>query len=180
MTLPEIRNVIKEVYGVSPRSRKRHTKYSIAKFTYYKLSKKYTKQTLAVIGQNVGFDHATVLNGLKKIDGLLSSYPEFMPYYKECEKIILDNSSKDDTIFYEKYKAEFLNEKVKETNKIVYEKPTIRQCEKDVLNALSNLDDSDVLNFHETRLKPYLSMLKSRKHITVNKVQGAKRKFTLN
>ena len=180
MTIQEIRTVIRKIYGVSPRTRKRNIKSSIAKFTYYTLARKYTKQNLMSIGRCVGFDHATVLNGLMKLDGLLKSYPEYKPFYKESERIVLDNSSKDDTIFYEKYKAEFLDAEKLQSNKIIYEKPSIRQCEKDILNALSNLDDSDILNFNETRLKPYLKMLKSRKIQTVNTVDGAKRKFVLN
>ena len=43
------------------------------------------------------------------------------------------------------------------------------------------LSDSDVLEFHETRLKPYLSMLKSRKyHEHIPHRNGAMRKFTMN
>ena len=174
MTLNEIARVVKKVQGISPRTKKRQRVCILAKYTYHSLARKYTTNSLAYIGKIVGVDHATVLNGLKKIDGLLETYPEFKPLYKECERIVILNSSKKDVINYAGLKKAFFKQEKASKTKVVYEKLDIRKCERLILNSLSNLSDGDVLDFEETRLKPYLSMLKSRRvHKTITEVKGA-------
>ena len=174
MTLNEIAVVVKKVQGISPRTKKRQRVCILAKYTYHSLARKYTTNSLAYIGKIVGVDHATVLNGLKKIDGLLETYPEFKPLYKECERIVILNSSKKDVINYEGLKKTFFKQEKASKTKVVYEKLDIRKSERLILNSLSNLSDSDIIDFEETRLRPYLGMLKSRrKHKEITEVKGA-------
>ena len=109
MELKDISAVVKKVQGISPRTEKRQRVCILAKYTYHTLARKYTTNSLALIGKIVGVDHATVLNGLKKLDGLLQTYPEYRPLYEECERIVIKNSSKKDVINYEGLKKKFFN-----------------------------------------------------------------------
>ena len=52
--------------------------------------------------------------------------------------------------------------------------PVLTEAQKTLLNDLKQLSNSDILEFRETRLKPYLNMLKTRvKQKQVRQVAGA-------
>ena len=94
-----------------------------------------------------------------------------------------------DLIYYHKSTFDTVNEKYKNVYNVIIDEydlevkklstksnyvPQLTVTQKNLLNDLTALSDSDILEFRETRLKPYLSMIKSRvKRKEVPVVAGA-------
>ena len=86
-------------------------------------------------------NHATITNAIKGYDSL-------MAYYPDAEVI--------SQIIEVKIKKKWgIKPTKKEITILESEKVEIRDCEKSVLDALKNVSDSDILDFTNTRLKPY-------------------------
>ena len=153
ITTDEIYNIVSEIFDTNLKYNSRKTKYTTARFTFYDLSRKYTGDILRVIGNKTGHKHDTVLNGLLKIKNLMIAYTDVESKYKRCEAAIKEKLG------------------IKDDNEP--EEEVLRESEEYVLNALKELSDSDVSEFIETRLNPYLNMLKSKQVHKIEVVRGA-------
>lgn len=74
MTLEAIRKIVEQYTGVQDISK--HTRQqpvTFARWIYFYTSRRYTSYSLKDIGEFMGFDHATVLYGIKKIKDELST-----------------------------------------------------------------------------------------------------------
>ena len=157
MTSEQIMHIVNKEYDldVSIKTRKREVVY--AKKIYIKLAREATLETLEQIGKNLNMPHDNVLYHLRKLDCIYDSYK------KKCNQIIKKYKIKAQ--YFEK-EEQVLVEQVDDTsNKAILEQ----------FNELSTLSYDELREFRETRIKPFLMMLKSRKkHKKIEKVAGAR------
>ena len=68
-----IREFVEDYYGlvISVRTRKQET--IKARFMYYKLVRSNTKLSLDAIGKSLGYDHASVMHGVKQINSWIAT-----------------------------------------------------------------------------------------------------------
>lgn len=175
---------------IAKKSRKRTIIY--ARSLCNTLCRKYTNYSLQKIGSYYLANHATVLHSLRKFDEYINYTDPFNvkdAYNDLCKRIdtiidkkLEDTIRKSDNSYYLdlyedyfklkeksnylKYKLEVLeqeNKKLKKLNRILSD-----------FKELSFLNDSELKEFKETRLKPFVNMLESRKQQKqVIKVNGA-------
>lgn len=72
--MEKFKELIENYYGITLTEKSRKQVYIQARYIYFYLCRNFTNFSLAKIGASVGKDHATVLNGLKKLDGLRQGY----------------------------------------------------------------------------------------------------------
>lgn len=83
-------------YDIDLKSRKRKQVY--ARFVYFKAAKHLTNCSLEEIGAFINKDHATVINGIKKFDDVLTRYEtKFMKAYNN----IISTNFKGDIVVEE-------------------------------------------------------------------------------
>ena len=78
-------------YDIAKKSRRRH--FIDARNAYYKICQKYTYYTLENIGDQVQRNHASVINGLGKINNYLERYGDndkSVMVFKSIEKTFLE------------------------------------------------------------------------------------------
>ena len=151
VTLKYIINSVIKYSGFDITMKKKNDNLVLLRQVYYKLARKHTKETHSKIGAEVGKNYATVLHALSTVDKDLKAYPMYNDLYKKINYKIIGKK---------KFK--------------VVPKALGVNVETSVLKELNELSDVDMTDFKETRLKPYLSMLKSRrKHKTITEVKGA-------
>mgnify|MGYP003628122973 CR=1 FL=1 len=164
MTLTELKEYLDDYYDFDIALKCRKTNYVRARCMYYELAKYVNSwNSLETIGAVVKRDHATVLHGylFTRLESFFSSVIEI--------KVIERKELQDLKTYY--------------TDKIKIMQDRINQLENAKHNTKSNIDDfkplfllsdSDILEFKETRLKPYLNMIKTRrKHKDIKQVAGA-------
>lgn len=156
MTCKEIKEIV-ELFSeqkIDIKTHKRHIVY--LRWIYFKSCKVVTNNSLDLIGQEVNRDHASVIHGLKNVD-----IPLKEQYYKDLYLKVLDkingnthlfDSDKDRII--EKYKE------LQEKYELVLSKRKDSKRE-ELLEALMELSNDKLVEFQETRLKPFLLMNKS-------------------
>jgi hypothetical protein len=149
-----------------------------------KLCKKYTKDTLQKIGSCTNSNHATVLHSINSFDNTYKYQTEpfnVQEAFDDIEEIIKSKrikelgvivESKEDFIEYEKniLNLKKLNKELQEQNEslkvmIDYYKNKHNNLDdryKNVITDLKFFTDSQIQEFHETRLKPFKRVLKSR------------------
>ena len=165
MTSEEIKNIVNKEFetDVSLKLRKRDT--IDAKRVYVKLCREHTLETYDKIGKTINCNHATILH-----------------HYKH-RNIIQDVFKLRGNMLIEKYD---LNAEKYDVSRINYgkafkkdlniKKTDLNENELFILDSfkeLSNLNDSELTEFKETRLKPFLRMLESRKtHKNITNVVG--------
>lgn len=115
--LEEIRKIVESIYGIDISTRNRETEYVIARATYYHLAKKFTSRSLKAMGRSLGFDHATVLNGLRTWDRR-KQYPDYNRPIKKC--LVAFGLAEDDVGFSDSFanriaELEEENAKLKDT-----------------------------------------------------------------
>ena len=124
---------------------------------------------------HTGPEAAKMVERVKKggIDELKSVVTE-----KDYKKLYLDVLS---IIDFGAKEDEIPEENIKVIEKIVYRdfNDNLRQCEKDILKDLKMLNDTDILDLHKTRLRPFISMLKSKRVQQVKEVKGATRRHSI-
>ena len=178
MTKEEIKEIVDTVFNTDISKKSRKTKDIVPKFVYFTLARRYTDQSLDSVAELTNtLQHGTVKNGITKLDGLLDAYPHFKPYFVECESLILKDCDEQNTPYYYKLKKKFenkINVKVKPEHSL--NKKTIILS---INNELLKLNDSDLLDFREYRLKPYLSMLRTEVIRERAEVRGAVRNHTM-
>jgi hypothetical protein len=77
-----IREFVEDYYGVviSVRTRKQET--IKARFMYYKLIRGNTKLSLDAIGKSLGYDHASVMHGVKQMNSWIATNRHFKNDYR--------------------------------------------------------------------------------------------------
>lgn len=125
---------------IRAKNRKRHNAY--ARKVYSKLSYEMDYgYTLQEIGDSLGCPHHLIYFNKRTFDVINDKY-------KEVYNEIIDQ----------------YNLKVSKVYIKVTPIPnTTISVKTSIINALNDMSDSDVLDFRETRLKPYVNMLKSRR-----------------
>lgn len=86
----EIKRVVEDYFGVKMKDRTRKRKYVEARAFYYRFTRMYTRLSLADIGDIVGRDHASVLNGLRRLDGWLTYDKRMISYYSELDRLVIN------------------------------------------------------------------------------------------
>ena len=124
------------------------------------MAKKYALATFEEIASTVNQSHATVMNG----------------YYKYQQEIDASDKYRELSNDIEKYILRITLQEIKNNDEGidgVFDKQILSKPIRDVLTDLERLKDSDVSNLHETRIKPFISMLKSRRVHNIKHVAGA-------
>lgn len=155
LTLKQIADAVIKVSKVNIRNRVRDNEHCIPRMIYYKIAKDNTLLTLKKIGNEVNIKaHGTVLSGICNFKTDIKN-----SFTKRLYDNILNELGLND-IYLEK--------------EIKINDDEIRECEILVLNQLKDVNDEDVLEFIETRLKPFKKALESRiKPKVIVKVAGA-------
>jgi len=65
------RKIVELHFGLDIGKKSREFKYIFARACYYYLLRKFTTYSLHDIGKSIGKNHATVINGLKQLDGMI-------------------------------------------------------------------------------------------------------------
>ena len=83
-----IREFVEDYYGVviSVRTRKQET--IKARFMYYKLIRSNTKLSLDAIGKSLGYDHASVMHGVKQMNSWIATNRTFKNDYRVLQNKI--------------------------------------------------------------------------------------------
>ena len=150
VTLKYITNSVIKYGGFDITMKKKNDNLVLLRQVYYKLARKHTKETHSKIGAEVGRNYATVLHALSTADKDLKDYPMYNDLYEKIHYKIVG-----------KKKFKIVPKALGTTLKTT------------VLKGLDDLSDSDILDFEETRLKPYLRMLNSRRVHNITEVKGA-------
>lgn len=145
MTLDEIIKAVNDVSGIDITKKTRVQYVVICRYMYYKLASEFTFNSNNSIAKKINQRHCSMTFAMKKIDDDLK-IPKFKRVY---ENILLKLGIKKD-------------EEIEKSNI-------------NVLTLPNWISDSDVLEFKETRLKPYIKMLETRKkQKEIVEVAGAK------
>ena len=142
------------------------------------LCRKYTKESYRVIGENYYCgDHATILHSIKMFNDTYihqTSPINMKKAFTELE-FILDNTEDVEITNHQDYedKMAFLNARVLKLEselklaryslkKSNLKREGLEERFEDMFADLKTLSDDDLLEFYETRLKPYKKALESR------------------
>ena len=102
MELEKLKELVENYYGISLDLKSRKRLYIEARYIYFYLCRNFTNFSLAKIGASVGKDHATVLNGLKKLDGLRQWYgstnENFYELYSLAKQMTKEVENKQPTL----------------------------------------------------------------------------------
>lgn len=177
MTIEEIKEVVDEVFKTDLNTKSRETSDIVPKFVYYTLARRYTKETFQSVANITGCTHSAVINGIKKLDNILDAYPNYKSHFIECESIVLENSTQEDTPYYLRLKQAF-DEKVEIVGGKIHS-PLKRRLILSITDELLKLSNESILDFKNYRLKPYLSMLKTEVIRDYTQVAGATRNHTM-
>jgi len=150
MKIEEIKTIVESHFKINLEAVYRTPKYSIPRFIYYDLCEKYTNSNEDSISKLIGKHRTMVNHSRTAIKPLLKEYTS----YKLSYDLLISQ----------------ITGETKEVKKIIYKIPTFKT---DELRQLNELDDMDILDFNNTRLKPYLKMLKSRRVHNTTEVKGA-------
>ena len=145
-----IETILKEVEnnsGYNIKDIRRLQNLILLRGVYYKLSRENTDATFDSIGKLVGKSHASVMNSYRRIDKDLKQYKMYNVLYNHIKDKLFVKTEKE-VVSLQNYTEAF--------------------------NELLNLNNNELSDFEETRLKPYLSMLKSKRVQQVKTVAGAK------
>lgn len=83
-----IRQVVEEYFNLQLIRETRRREYVEARAFYYKFCKIFCKLSLQAIGETLNKNHATVLNGLNRLDGWLTYDKRLQSYYNELDRNI--------------------------------------------------------------------------------------------
>ena len=172
MTLEQLKRIVNKAYGIDLTTNSRRNEYKIPRFVFCHYARKYLMNAK---GKVITFDeiaifldknHATITNAIK-------GYPNLMSYYPDASLI--------SELIEIKIKKKLGIEPTEKEIKILENKNVeLRQIDLDVLKAIKNINDSDILELLETRIKPFKNMLKSKVLHNVQEVRGAHRSFSIN
>lgn len=152
--LKNIKEAVDMVTGLDISELTRQREYVYARALYYKIALSYTGATYHKIINEVGVkQHGTLLSAVEQFESILK-YRNYKQLYDSCLEVL--------GVEAEKEEEEELKEKYTKTQISVF-------------NEIIKLTDSQLLDFKETRLKPYLKTLESRvEQKVILKVEGAR------
>jgi dGTP triphosphohydrolase len=186
MTLEKLKEIVEKYTQVDIACEERNDEHCFARFAYCVLAKKYIKSNLKGIGKVINRDHTTVMHAQKNFNKYLR-LSNNQDIYNIINNVILNIPKRtlDTGVKLRMLIADFA-ELADDIDKNPL--PDLRDClkvelrdsEKSILRDLKELSDSDVSELYLTRIKPYLSMLKTRVKHEVKETKGAKRKFSIN
>jgi len=160
MTLERLINIIDSKINsdIRAKNRKRHNVY--AKKMYCKLAYDMDlRNTQQEIANTLGCNHDLVLYHKDSFESVNDKY-----------KIAFNEIIEDYDLDVEK---SFIKEKKEDVN--TDEVPVLTEYQLELLRDLNEMSDSDAREIRETRLKPYVSMLKTRKKPRkINVVPGSR------
>ena len=171
MTLKQIRTIIEQETEIDISIHCRRKEHVLARAIYCLVARELTNRTLKAIGEEINRKHDSVLH-------LINNAKIFVKHEQDYKKLYLDVLS---IIDFGAKEDEIPEENIKVIEKIVYRdfNDNLRQCEKDILKDLKMLNDTDILDLHKTRLRPFISMLKSKRVQQVKEVKGATRRHSI-
>jgi len=193
MRFDKIIEVVSNVLGLDITENTRQIDVIFGRALYYHICRNYYDGVKMVakadnsvsyhrIGSAIKRDHATVMNGLKVWDNELSKFTKWQDNKEKCLTILF-NIEVDDSVLFKDKIEEIINvyewkmEKLKKHHQEEIEKIKgnyKNENTSSIMFELLNLNDSEILEFYETRLKPFKMLLKSRKQPkNIVKVQGA-------
>ena len=143
MKLEEIKEAVDLFFEIDISSKDKSNKYVAGRAVYYNISKRETKKSYDNISKVVKKDHCAIVHAKKNFDNYLD----------------MDNFSDNYDSILEYLGIENLRESTKE--EIKKESHVLLS----IVSDLDNLTDSDLITFRETRLEPFINMLKTRKCI---------------
>ena len=184
--MQQIKDAVDKYYGINIADKPRTSFYVKARCHYYFIVQKLLPHTSSITtGMLVNRDHATVLHGRKIHEQYFvtdNDYAETalellysLDHLKAPKNYVLDNNLKDVVKINLELKNKILKLE-KELQKYKINKPRIvLKPITERFNELSQLSDAELTEFKETRIKPFLMMLKSRKkHKEIKNVIGAR------
>ena len=137
MNQETIREFVEDYYGVviSVRTRKQET--IKARFMYYKLIRSNTKLSLDAIGKSLGYDHASVMHGVKQINSWIATDTMIKNDYRALQSKInnVNNIAKD------------IEE---DTTELVLEYAKLKELVREL-----SFERDEILNEHRTLLKKH-------------------------
>ena len=142
MNLQNIIETVNEVSGLDIRTKTRQREYVYARCIYFKIAKTHTLNPIRTIREPLNIkQQQTVYSVLNQFDSIVK-YENYYKMYQSCLELL--GLPTDEVVF--------------NTNKGV--KITLTDTQQSVLNDLKQLSDYDLLQFQQTRLKPFLRMNK--------------------
>ena len=146
LTLKEIADTVAAASGLDIRTNRKRNEEYFARMIYCKIASSETLESLERIGKEVNRNHATMIHALRKFntDIKVGHNAELYNYVlKELDLEVKDTPS--------------IAEDVQNTN--------LELLRLSVFRALKELSYSELSEFNETRLKPYIKSIKTRNYI---------------
>jgi len=157
-------------YDIATKNRVREIVYS--RYIFFKIAREQLKGlTTDVIGTALNRDHSTVIHGLNKIEHELKYNKTINNLYTAIKNKVNAELHNDDVadltdIQYDDFITSLKEGYEKQIMELKYQIKALSQeatkPQNRLLEDIKNLNDNDILEFRETRLKPYLNMLKTR------------------
>jgi hypothetical protein len=175
MKLEELREIVDDRLGSDILSSNRQRKNAYARKLYCKLAYEGLRKTVINSDGNKIEAYLSLkdiadslnVNRLKKLNH------DAVYFHKKTFDKVDDNYKNLFNGLIDLYNLKAKKVFVKEENRKEIA-PLLNKSQLSILNELKKLTDADVLEFRETRLKPYLKMLETRKkHIVIAEVKGA-------
>jgi len=154
MNLFKIRTIVENHFKIDLETKGQSAKYTVPRTIFFVLSKRYTREKEASIGNYISFSERVTNASEKNLEKYLKEFPSYELSYN----LLLREVGKNDR-------------KITKT----ISKSNLRESEIAILKSLSALSDRQVSEFTETRLKPYLKMLQSNERHKAKVIQPAKR-----
>lgn len=83
-----IKEIVDQYFKIDISEPTRKVGYVEARALYYKLCRKHSRLSLEVIGEYVGKDHATAINGIKKLEGWMEYDKRMQCHYSELSQLV--------------------------------------------------------------------------------------------
>jgi len=83
-----IKEIVDQYFKIDISTPTRKVAYVEARALYYKLSRAHSRLSLEVIGEYVGKDHATAINGINKLEGWMEYDKRMRYHYDELNKLV--------------------------------------------------------------------------------------------
>ena len=162
--LRAIKGIVDNYYNCDISKNTRRQDYIVARAVYYRLCRKFTNKSTTMIGRFIRRDHATVLYALKNFE----AYEGAWKGYNSCKGTFFILKAQEIQIDEEStYKAEaqILKQKLlMAKGEITKLKQKMSEFNTSSLidSRLYTIGQKDLIEFNETRVKPYLRLYESR------------------
>tara|TARA_R100000654_G_scaffold3137_1_gene10883 strand:+ start:9858 stop:10262 length:405 start_codon:yes stop_codon:yes gene_type:complete len=134
--MEKYRKIVEQHFSLDISKRTRQFRYIFARACYFYLCRKYTTYSLHDIGKSLGLNHATVMNAISKLDGMIHSRPINIQMYNSLIRKF--NPNMDDV----KPKIT-LNQLVRDYNFLLLENDQLKSKIEELTELIYNLADLD-------------------------------------